>query len=480
MKGYSLRRRLIATVLLLECALVAGLCAATLVFTWREQVHAFDLMIRGRADSLLGAVRDAEDPGDNVTVSPDALDLHAGDLWMVQDAGGRVLAHSQPWLPGAERDLAAGQKLHNFEVNGRSFRGFVLRGVRQIDAEGNNPGLARPVAIFYAASLRPVYEALERAGRFLLLASLLLLAITAWVLTLLLRRGLSPLEQLSLAAGKINPRQRRFQAPETARASSELAVLANALESATQRLEEAFQQQQVFVHDAAHELKTAVTIVKSSLQLLASRPRTTREYASGLQTCLGDCARMEDLVQRMLQLARFEQATSDREASCNLAEVVREVTVQIETLAEIRQVGVALEVPAAVTVLLSEEAAGSLLANLLLNAVQHTPPGGLVSASLTVSNEAELQVRDTGSGIAPEDLPHLFERFWRGDRSRTRSTGGAGLGLSICKAIADSCGGEISVSSQPGKGTCVTVRLPLPEQDHPREQDLPARQPAVH
>jgi two-component system OmpR family sensor kinase len=72
-----------------------------------------------------------------------------------------------------------------------------------------------------------------------------------------------------------------------------------------------------------------------------------------------------------------------------------------------------------------------------------------------------IELRDTGRGIAPEDLPHLFERFWRGDHSRARSTGGAGLGLSICKAIVDSCGGEIAVSSRLGEGTCVTVKLPL-------------------
>jgi signal transduction histidine kinase len=80
-----------------------------------------------------------------------------------------------------------------------------------------------------------------------------------------------------------------------------------------------------------------------------------------------------------------------------------------------------------------------------------------------------IEVRDTGRGIAPEDIPHLFERFWRGDSSRARSTGGAGLGLSICKAIVDSCGGEIAVSSRLGEGTCVTVRLPLAAADVVRE-----------
>jgi signal transduction histidine kinase len=97
----------------------------------------------------------------------------------------------------------------------------------------------------------------------------------------------------------------------------------------------------------------------------------------------------------------------------------------------------------------------------MLNAVQHTAEGGSVTAAISIGEQVRIEVRDTGRGIAPEDLPHLFERFWRGDHSRARSTGGAGLGLSICKAIVDSCGGEIAVSSRLGEGTCVTVKLPL-------------------
>jgi signal transduction histidine kinase len=84
-----------------------------------------------------------------------------------------------------------------------------------------------------------------------------------------------------------------------------------------------------------------------------------------------------------------------------------------------------------------------------------------VTGTISVAANITVEVRDTGRGIAPEDIPHLFERFWRGDSSRARSTGGAGLGLSICKAIVDSCGGEIEVSSRLGEGTCMTVRLPL-------------------
>ncbi len=464
MKRHSLRRRLIAAVLLLECALVAGLSTATLLYLWREQMHGFDLMVRGRADSLLGQVHDAEDAGDNVAINPDALDLRGSDLWMARDDGGRTLAQSGEWNGEALSSFGSTQEPHDFRVQGEMFRGLMLHGVRQIDAEDGNPGIARPVTIYYASPLEPVYLAIWRAARFLGVASCLILLLTAGGLAWLLRRGLAPLEELSRAAAEMTPRHPRFRAPESAEATAELAVLAGALESATQRLEEAFVQQQVFVNDAAHELKTAVTIIKSSLQLLSSRPRSTHEYARGLESCMADCARMEELVQRMLQLARFEREPASRRVQCDVAEVVRDVSTQMERLAEIREVAMAVQAPASAPAPMEEDACASLFANLLLNAVQHTPAGGSVTAAISVdAGMIMVEVRDTGRGIAPEDLPHLFERFWRGDNSRARSTGGAGLGLSICKAIVDSCGGEIAVSSRPGEGTCVTVRLPLAE-----------------
>jgi signal transduction histidine kinase len=462
MKRHSLRSRLIAAVLALECMVVLGFSVAMLIYLWGAHIRSFDEMLRGRADSLLGQVHDAEDANDNVAIDAKALDLNSSDVWMARDDGGRILAQSAGWNSEAANAIGTATDPHNFRLQGKPFRGLAVHGVRVIDAEDGSPGIARPVTIFYAASLEPVYDALHRDERFLVLASSLLLLATAGALTWLLRRGLAPLEELSEAAAEMTPRRPRFRAPRSARATAELAVLASALDSATQRLEVAFVQQQVFVNDAAHELKTAVTIIKSSLQLLASRPRTTREYARGLETCMADCARMEDLVQRMLQLARFEGEPVAHSAQCDFAEVARDVAAQMERLAEIREVTLAVDAPASLTAPIDADACASLLANLLLNSVQHTPAGGSVKATVRAGTTGiTLEVRDTGRGIAPEDIPHLFERFWRGDRSRARSTGGVGLGLSICKAIVDTCGGTIDVSSRIGEGTCVTVRLPV-------------------
>src|SRR6185437_4795713 len=406
-------------------------------------VQGFDQALRGRADSLLGAVHDAEDVGDNVTVNPDALDLQNGDLWMVQDGRGPVLAHSGAWAHGDEKVFGREQAPHNLRIGGARLRGMQLHGVRVIDADDTNPGIPRPVTIFYAVSLDPVYAAMHRAERFLLLANGLLLLLTGLALTWLLRRGLAPLESLSLAAAEITPLHPRFAAPESALESQELAVLAGALESATRRLDEAFRQQQVFVHDAAHELKTAVTIVKSSLQLLASRPRTAAEYERGLELCLADCARMEDLVQKLLLLARAEQPREDfvTTTKIDVSECVREVAEAMESLASVRGVKLVVDSKKDAMARIAFDDCATVATNLMVNALQHTGAGGTVMVQvLSRGGMTVFRIEDNGEGIPAENLPHIFDRFYRGDPSRSRNTGGAGLGLAICQALVESAG----------------------------------------
>ena len=206
------------------------------------------------------------------------------------------------------------------------------------------------------------------------------------------------------------------------------------------RLERAFVQQQVFVHDAAHELKTSVTIIKSSLQLLTSRKRTATEYERGLEMCLSDCARLEDLVQKLLLLARVEQPREEpiAAAKTNLSDCLREVVEAMEPLASVRGVKLVVDLKEGAMARIASDDCATLATNLVVNALQHTPAGGTVMLQV-VSNcgTTGFRVEDNGEGISAEDLPHVFDRFYRGDPSRSRNTGGAGLGLAICKALAE-------------------------------------------
>jgi signal transduction histidine kinase len=237
------------------------------------------------------------------------------------------------------------------------------------------------------------------------------------------------------------------------------------MENALIRLEQSFSQQRRFTGDAAHELKTAVAVVKSSLQLLSMKPRGVEQYRAGLEKCQADCARMEEIVGKMLTLARFENLdsyTTVTIAGTDLSESIRQVEQQFRSMAEVRGVSIHLDLQQPLSVAVQTDEVALLISNLLLNALQHSSRGTDIKITSQASPDCvEFTIRDQGEGIDPDALPHVFERFYRGDPSRNRNTGGTGLGLSICKAIVDSAGGEIKLESLPGIGTTATVKLPV-------------------
>jgi signal transduction histidine kinase len=141
---------------------------------------------------------------------------------------------------------------------------------------------------------------------------------------------------------------------------------------------------------------------------------------------------------------------------------MRQTAAQLATVATLRGIEVTMAAPGVCSVPIAADDCSLLLSNLLLNALQHSPQGAQIELRLCAENDsAHVEIEDHGEGIDPEALPHVFERFYRGDPSRTRSTGGTGLGLAICKAVVERAGGSIGIVSQPGQGTTVTVRLPL-------------------
>jgi len=170
----------------------------------------------------------------------------------------------------------------------------------------------------------------------------------------------------------------------------------------------------------------------------------------------------------MLTLARVESGPGDAErpeaeipASCNLADCVRETIAQLTPVATLRAVAVLVQSTEDARATLAADDGALVIENLLMNAIQHSPRDSKVALTLRSENSTvELTVADQGDGIDPAALPHIFNRFYRGDPSRARSTGGAGLGLAICKAVVERAGGTIELKSEPGKGTTAIVRLP--------------------
>jgi len=173
---------------------------------------------------------------------------------------------------------------------------------------------------------------------------------------------------------------------------------------------------------------------------------------------------MEEIVRKMLALGRFDHMGvrgAEARASADLGQCIRQAEEQFRSFAELRGVGVSLRLEEPLLAALPPDEAALLVSNLLLNSLQHSGRGSLVTVSgRREGDRVEMVVRDHGEGIDPADLPHVFERFYRGDPSRNRSTGGTGLGLSISKAIVEAANGEIHLASEVGVGTTVTVRLP--------------------
>lgn len=474
----SIAFRLIAAVLAVELA--SSLLVVALSLAYERHIHfrAFDTMLRGRADSVLGAVQDAEDAADNVMLDQADLHLPAEDIYEVYDAGGRLLGRSPLWPSDvavhgvaastpAQLASAPDDSFSRVKFRDRHYRVLLRHGSRIVDPGDPDGGKLRRVTVLYGAPTERVWSDIRSTVAFYAAGCILLLAITGPLIAWLLHRGLEPLRQLAGLATQVSAKRWQFTPPEDARTTPELAPLTHALQSVLERLERAFVQQRTFVSDAAHELKTAVAVVKSSVQLLGLRQRTAAEYELGLARCVADTERLEELVGKMLTLARVESAEAAAPAACNLAHCVDGSIAELQPVAELRRIDVRVEnqVARGPFVPLSAGDCSLLVSNLLLNALQHSPAESRVEFRISLVLEPEglrvlFTIRDRGEGIDPAVLPHVFERFYRGDPSRARTTGGAGLGLAIARAIVEHGGGTIQLESRTGEGTTVTVHLP--------------------
>jgi signal transduction histidine kinase len=461
----SIAFRLIAAVMLVELVSATLVILVALGYERHSHFRSFEVMVHGRADSVLGAVQDAEDVGDNVML--DLADLHVppDDVYEVWDGRGQLLGRSANWQGSAGMRVPDHNGMSRTKIGDRDYGLLFMRGTRIVDPGLPGGGHLRYVTILYGAPTDRVWQAIYGAVEFYAAGMLLLVLITGPLIAWVLHRGLEPLRQLASMAGRVSADSWEFSPPASARETAELAPLTQALETALQRLERSFTQQRTFVSDAAHELKTAVAVVKSSLQLVGMRQRTPGEYQAGNERALADTARIEELVAKMLTMARVESGATSAPSNskCDLNQCVSQTVADLETVAAARQVELTVRnlPPGACTVPLNAEDCRLVISNLLMNAIQHSPPNAQIEVEANLrENSIELLVQDHGDGIAPDALPHVFDRFYRGDPSRARTTGGAGLGLAICKAVIERAGGTITLTSNPGNGTNATIRLP--------------------
>ncbi|MEK7773080.1 MAG: ATP-binding protein [Deltaproteobacteria bacterium] len=244
----------------------------------------------------------------------------------------------------------------------------------------------------------------------------------------------------------------------------EIGRLADTINGMIARLAKSFNQIRQFTADASHELKTPLTILKGEMEV-ALRSKGGVEYMkAALKSGLEEIDRMNYIVRNLLELARMdmEKGAASPRGPVGLDKIVAERVEQLRRIALDSGVEMSIIKDMPATVAGDPVRLGQLVFNLLDNALKYTPRGGEIEVSLEREGDtAVLMVKDTGAGIAREDLPCIFDRFYRADKARTGGIGGAGLGLSICKEIIEAHGGAIGVESEAGKGSVFTVKLPI-------------------
>ena len=323
-----------------------------------------------------------------------------------------------------------------------------------------NTQLPSEESITVGCSIAPELKDLRRTALSLLLVggAVLLVGLAGgwWFVG----RALRPVSEISATAVKISAGDlsQRINAAET---ESELGQLAAVLNSTFARLETAFAQQQQFAADAAHELRTPVTVILTQTQTALARERDAASYRQTVEACQRAAQRMRRLIESLLALARFDAGQEIlRREPFDFSKTISDCAELVVTLADER--GVKISVAAEpIEIIGDSERLAQVVTNLLTNAIQYNEPDGEVRVQLAASEGlAVLTVTDTGQGIAPEDLSRVFGRFFRADASRT-GAGNAGLGLAICQAIVTAHGGTIEVVSELGVGTTFTIRLPV-------------------
>lgn len=226
----------------------------------------------------------------------------------------------------------------------------------------------------------------------------------------------------------------------------------------------AWEKQQQFVADASHELRTPLAVIKSNAELLLRHPEHTIELETiRITNVIRETIRMSKLVSTLFTLARADADQVEIQAvPVILNEVIQTVVEQFEPLAEIKDIQLRLECSDVISLMADKERLHQLFVILLDNAIKYTPESGCICVICRKqANLVQIEVADTGTGIPPDDLPHIFNRFFRGDKVRSREKGGAGLGLSIAMWIVQKHRGQIWVESEVGIGTRVYVSIPI-------------------
>ncbi len=317
-----------------------------------------------------------------------------------------------------------------------------------------------------AVSTDDIEQTLRLDREAAIVGSLTVLVLALLLSPLIVRRALRPLGLMSASAAALaaGDYKQRVAVPDS---GDEVGALAAAFNKMAAGIDQAFEirrqsedQMRQFVGDASHELRTPLTSIAGYLDVLGRRPVVEAPLLqTSLEAMRQETSRMTRLINDLLRLTRFESRPADNRRLLAvdqwLGETLDELNLADRGARESRAFEPGLTIEG------DSDALKQVVANLAQNAVKYAPGAELRWTASTESGMAVIRVQDKGPGILPEDLPHVFERFYRGTKARERSSGGSGLGLAIAKSIVEAHGGQIEAASAPGAGATFTIRLPL-------------------
>jgi heavy metal sensor kinase len=304
------------------------------------------------------------------------------------------------------------------------------------------------------------HESRELLLTFLLAGPLTLLAAISGGY-FLARRALRPVQSMTQTARQISA-ERLDQRLPVANPDDELGPLAETLNHMIGRLERSFTEMQRFTADAAHELRTPLAVIRNEAEVALRVPRTGDDYCHVLENLLEETDRLSNLADQLLFLCRQDAGISPQVRSqMALDDLLRDVVGNMQVVAQDKHVTLSLAENPACPLMADPRQLRRVFYNLIDNAIKYTNESGRITVSNCVTDgQATIQVSDTGTGISPEHLPRIFDRFYRVDPSREGDGHGAGLGLAICQSIVRGYDGTIAVESTLGNGTTITVQLP--------------------
>jgi len=311
-------------------------------------------------------------------------------------------------------------------------------------------------------SLEAVQDTLNNLRLFLWTAVPSVLLLTTVVGRFLARRALNPVAKITQTAKEIAMGADLGSRIPVPTVKDEIGQLALTFNSMMDRLERVFIQMRQFSSDASHELRTPLTVLKGQSELILSKERKPEEYQDVLSSNLEEITYMSKVLEDLFLLSKYDEHQAPLKSSeLDLKNLLEEVCKHAEVFAEEKNIKITIAYIEAVKISGDPVRLRQMFWNIIYNGIKYTPEGGEVKISLQDREDhAFVRVQDNGIGIPEDDLPFVFDRFYRVDKARSKNEGGSGLGLSICKFIANAHQGKISVESEVGKGTKFIISLP--------------------